>query len=206
MTNYYNEYTIRCKTCFEPIASKSKLYERLLSTGMTTEEALNELKIMMPCSRICMMNPTPVYYNMENRGVVEGTVSIESAITELFDTSMHDSSKSTALSFKSCGIEDYEYETEEQERREAELELLGVSSKEAPRGADVLGFNIDDLGEGISLDDISAAIEKMPQKQRVPKFVGIPEINSKPKANNTRVHVGAGMYSEVLQGRTYLAR
>lgn len=68
----YREYPIRCKTCNEQIACFSYLYEDLLSTGRSVEEALNDLGIMACCSRIAMLNPTIVSFNMENREVIEG--------------------------------------------------------------------------------------------------------------------------------------
>lgn len=77
----YEEYSVRCKTCNEPIAHLAPLYKTLLADGMTIEEALNELDIMNYCSRESMMNPTKVPFNMENRAVVEGFKTVD-AVTD----------------------------------------------------------------------------------------------------------------------------
>ena len=74
----YREYFIRCKTCNEQIACHASVYEDLLGNGLTIEEALNTMDIMLPCSRAAFMNPTYVTYNMENRDVVEGLRTAES--------------------------------------------------------------------------------------------------------------------------------
>lgn len=102
----YKEYPIRCKTCGEPIAPFAGQYEALLENiveedriaqieavdgplvGTLTqplneiniaEKALNRLGITEWCSRIAMMNPTIVTFNMENRAVIEGTENIDAA-------------------------------------------------------------------------------------------------------------------------------
>ena len=77
----YREYVVRCKTCNEPIACHAHDYEELLNAGVTVEDALNELGIMDYCSRIAMMNPSVVAFNMENRAVIEGFKSVD-AVTE----------------------------------------------------------------------------------------------------------------------------
>jgi DNA-directed RNA polymerase subunit N (RpoN/RPB10) len=73
----YVEYPIKCITCNEPLAYLAGKYESLLREGNTIEEALNMLGITAYCSRISMMNPTFVPYNMENRKVIEGTANVE---------------------------------------------------------------------------------------------------------------------------------
>lgn len=75
----YKEYPIRCKTCNEQLACYADDYETLLATGLSVEEALNELGITDYCSRISMMTPTIVAFNMENREVIEGFKSVDAA-------------------------------------------------------------------------------------------------------------------------------
>jgi len=75
----YREYPIRCKTCYEQLSCFANDYEDLLDTGLSEEEALNNLGIMACCSRIAMVNPTIVAFNMENREVIEGFKSVETA-------------------------------------------------------------------------------------------------------------------------------
>lgn len=75
----YEEYPVRCKTCNEQIACFSEDYKALIEAGSTIEEALNELGIMVECSRAALMNPTFVSFNMENREVIEGFKSVDAA-------------------------------------------------------------------------------------------------------------------------------
>lgn len=75
----YKEYPIRCKSCNEQLACYAPDYEALLEAGSTEEQSLNELGIMAYCSRIAMMNPTIVSFNMENREVIEGFKSVDAA-------------------------------------------------------------------------------------------------------------------------------
>lgn len=102
---YYKEHPIRCKTCFEPIASRTFEFELLLNNGMTVEEALNAMDIMEPCSRIAMMNPTFVFYNLEHRGVVEGTTSVEAAVDQVFSVEqLINGIDTTNISFHMCDL------------------------------------------------------------------------------------------------------
>lgn len=75
----YKEYPIRCKTCNEQLSCYSSTYEDLLSSGLTIEEALNELGIINWCSRSAMFNPTIVAFNMENREIIEGFKDVNAA-------------------------------------------------------------------------------------------------------------------------------
>lgn len=93
----YKEYVIRCKTCNEQIACFASDYEALLSAGASVEEALNELGIMEYCSRIAMMNPTIVAFNMENRAVIEGFKSVDAVL----DTDSQEESTSQPI-FSAC--------------------------------------------------------------------------------------------------------
>jgi DNA-directed RNA polymerase subunit N (RpoN/RPB10) len=72
--NYYREYPIRCKTCNEQIACFSFAYEELVARGYSLAKALDEIGITNYCSRISMMNPVIVTYNMERRDLIEGVI------------------------------------------------------------------------------------------------------------------------------------
>lgn len=75
----YKEYLIRCKTCGWPIARDSIPYNQLLVTGLSPKDAADALGIDEWCCRSALQNPTNVAFNMENRGVIEGTVNINAA-------------------------------------------------------------------------------------------------------------------------------
>jgi DNA-directed RNA polymerase subunit N (RpoN/RPB10) len=74
----YKEYVIRCKSCNEQLACYASEYEALLNGNYSVEDTLNILGIINPCSRIAMMNPTIVSFNMENREVIEGFRTVDS--------------------------------------------------------------------------------------------------------------------------------
>jgi DNA-directed RNA polymerase subunit N (RpoN/RPB10) len=78
----YREYPIRCKSCGEQIACYAPDFEQAIEEGFTPEEALNQLGITDYCSRIAMLNPVIVAFNMENRQVIEGFKSIDAAQEE----------------------------------------------------------------------------------------------------------------------------
>jgi len=75
--SYYKEYPIRCISCNELLGCYSDLFEELLENNYTPEDALNELNIFNYCSRINMLNPTLVSFNMENREVIEGLKDVK---------------------------------------------------------------------------------------------------------------------------------
>lgn len=73
----YSEYPIRCSSCFESIASKVNDYITLQSVGLTKEQALLELDITCPISCIHFENPVHVPFNVQNRDVIEGRISVD---------------------------------------------------------------------------------------------------------------------------------
>src|SRR5258708_2557537 len=98
---FYKDFPQKCKTCNEPLAQYAEEYETWvrdltrnsnISESGAIEEALNQLGIMSYCSRMAMMNPTIVYFNMENRDLIEGLAQA--------DTLGH---LSDNFSFDTCG-------------------------------------------------------------------------------------------------------
>lgn len=76
MSYHYKEYPIRCKTCNEEIACFAPEYEALISTGISAEDALNQLNIRNFCSRIAMMSPTIIFHVLQNDEVVNGDIDV----------------------------------------------------------------------------------------------------------------------------------
>lgn len=75
---YYTEYPIRCKTSNDNIACRVEQYMQLLNGGLTIEQSLNEMGVMNPCCRNAFMNPTYVFFDMENRKLIEGDITKDS--------------------------------------------------------------------------------------------------------------------------------
>ena len=72
----YNEYPVLCMGCFEPVASRVKEFHDLLNTGKTNKEALDEMEIFEECTRTAFMNPSIVFFNVENQNMIDGKVPI----------------------------------------------------------------------------------------------------------------------------------
>jgi hypothetical protein len=87
---YRKEYPIKCKSCNEQLACYSEKYE-ILAKEYRSEQALNMLNIMEPCSRYNMMNPTMILNIKENRNLIEGLEDID--VIDKF---------SGELSFRTC--------------------------------------------------------------------------------------------------------
>lgn len=78
----YEEYPIRCMTCFAFIADKAKAYGMLLQQLKgNQEEALNKMRITQPCCRKSFLQPHMIYFNMERNRVVDGIVSPEDYVS-----------------------------------------------------------------------------------------------------------------------------
>lgn len=217
----YEEYPVRCKTCNEQLACFSSDYNALLQAGLTQEEALNQLNIMNYCSRIAMMNPTIVAFNMENREVIEGFKNVDAATEE--DAQRESTSRPV---FSSCiglqagppllGEQMVPPRVQALPIRPATLQLpvqpltqrtqepfvpIQIARPQPVATGIVKDINIEDLGVGIPVKD-AVDITKF----REPTAVGVPTINPDPTIPQERVYVGAGKHVEMLNGCTYLAR
>ena len=243
----YREYVIRCKTCNEQLACFSQTYEDLIANGLTIEETLNNLGIMLPCSRAAMMNPTYVNFNMENRDVVEGLRSVESVEDDFVYRDPAKESTTNPI-FASClppnvgniptiqpvtqrvvaepavpvmrigAMPGMQTLTTLQPVRpptapltlqrltggtpihvarppQAQLQVI------APIIAMDLSVLAQPLGVGIPVQALEAETEF-----KEPTIPGVPTINHNPKLAPVTIHVGAGKYCTVLNGRTYLAQ
>jgi DNA-directed RNA polymerase subunit N (RpoN/RPB10) len=183
---YYKEYTIRCPTCGGQIAHLSETYEFLIVNN-SIEDALKLLGLDNPCCRICMMTPTIVVHNMENRELIEGFKKT-------------DSLDETTAKKESTG-----------------LPVFSMCLGQAKRNLNM--EQVSDFSEKIShpiIPDISMGrtpivLQNVPLEQpntefQNPVLVGFPTINSDNTKQLDKVYVGAKKYSQVLKGRTYLAR
>lgn len=298
----YKEYPVRCRTCNEQIACFAADYEELLETGMSIEEALNNLGIMRYCSRIAMMSPTIVTFDMENRDLIEGLKGIDavegpdprgpSGGNAIFQSCVPTKAEEIIprrptvqlpvtrapvqpvqrvpaqpvtqlpqpISLPGIPVPTKQPESQllpayqagtpnltvqqpflpppavklpltnqplplgpPQQRSVLPIPLPGVSKAAppvltdhpaaaapitVPVGGLTLGVRpvnppveeIKALGQGIIIDVPGA------QEFKYPDTVGVPTINEDPTKERQRVYVGAGKYTYVLNGRTYVAR
>jgi len=258
----YKEYPIRCKTCNEQIACFSADYEILLDSGYTFEAALDELGITEYCSRIAMMTPTIVAFNMENREVIEGFKNVEAADEE---TDQNESISQPI--FSQCrAIQPTDVQmgpiltipspirtipnapgvitqpmTFEIGLTTPKPQPIGLS-RPVPPGMQVIGLSqptvrppvqlqptptiqpitapkqnivapiIPGIELGIEIEPLGERIQvKEPEPNEIKKFheptmVGVPTINSDPLLPQVTIYVGAGKYTRILNGRTYLAQ
>lgn len=193
---FYKEYPIRCKTCNEQIACFSKLYEDLISS-MTSEEALNQLGIMNYCSRIAMMNPTIVIFNLENRKAVEGI--------EMLDIELPSVNQSFISCIDSKVLSKPEKtETSKTEPVKAKLPETAISIPIITPAKKIIPKIVS--GIEIETKNIELLTPITTQEFDKPTTVGIPVINPSQNDIETEIPVGVGKKVKVLSGRTYLAR
>jgi len=67
----YEEYQVRCYVCGELVASEIEKYKRLLDSGYSTEEALDEISLRY-CTRQAILTPAIKYLNIVDERAVRG--------------------------------------------------------------------------------------------------------------------------------------
>lgn len=209
---YYKEYSIRCMTCNEPIACFSTMYEEMLASGVSGEEALDNLGIEEPCSRIAMMNPTIVTFNMENREIIEGLKDLQlgdqpdpyliNDFNPVFNACLENYQQNIII--KPTGAPITSLFSSNQRNPVAPI----IQSNDTSTSAIIPGVEF-----GVDLTDIEAILGpglEVPIKENTkfeePTMVGIPTINQDKTQQKINIKVGAGKQTLVLNGRTYLAR
>lgn len=184
----YKEYPIRCKSCNEQIACFSKRYEQLVrkyttKAGVTgslaIEQALNEMKILEPCCRMAFMNPITVFFNVEDRGLIEGTRDIDILIPNRKKILPKVNLKANLLEYN---------KTTSSSSTTIEDRLRIISEEELQQREE------DEAGATLSTEFV------------YPTVVGIPTINPIFGIGDDFVSAGTANRVKVLNGRTYLAR
>ena len=190
--NFYYQYPIRCPSCNEHIACLSRYFINLVENGTPTEDALNEIGLYKWCSRIAMLNPSPVFFNMENIDVIEGLASVEHSDELLYMKS----------EYKPVKTEGTLVDGEEV------FEFLAAQGK-APRKKALEKQLKFSRGEEVELD----IYEGIPVSEPIegggfiePTIIGIPTINNARNDELIIVPVGDRKTTIFLKGRTYLAR
>ena len=210
----YDEYPIRCKTCNEQIACHANAYLDLLRSDLSKEEALNQLGIMAPCSRIAMTHPTTVFFDMENRQVVEGFIDVVEAREETAKNESH----ANPIFSKCIGAGNLAPVTGLQV---GQPKIIGMAPAVPvaipvvkpttlqivpPTKTNVLALKpVQPTAEqvGIPIKEAPLGVQ-MPFVE--PSQVSFPTINPDPSIKKQMVYVGANKYTEVLDGRTFLCR
>lgn len=205
----YDEYPIRCKTCNEQIACHADAYLGLLQSNLSKEEALNQLGIMAPCSRIAMTHPTTVFFDMENRQVIEGFIDVVDAKEE---TAKNESHINPVFS-KCIGAGNLAPTTGLQVGQPKIIGITPVAAPVArpttlqivpPTKTNVLALKpVQPTAEqvGIPIKEAPLGVQ-MPFIE--PSQVSFPTINS--QHEGMKVYIGANKYTIVLDGRTFLCR
>ena len=229
----YKEYPIRCKTCNEPLDCYAPTYEALCEQ-MSNQEALDHLGLIAYCSRIAMMNPTFVLFNMENRAVIEGYKDV-------------DADPDPKMIFAQCigdpRIQKGAPRNVGHQPHKIPVRTFQPQGSFQPQGAPQAPTLRPALGMSlgprvvVKLEPIEREGEvEEPEEPKEPKgpegpkepeepeeqkyisiinptsqmtepvLVGIPTINPDPSLRQDIVNVGAGKQIKVLNGRYYLAR
>jgi DNA-directed RNA polymerase subunit N (RpoN/RPB10) len=201
----YREYLIRCKTCNSQIACFATQYEDLLSTKLSIEDSLNQMGIRNYCCRIAFMNPTIVTFDMENRALIEGLITIDAAIGP--DSRTTGSSQTVFGGPMGTGI----VLPQPTIGRNPALPITLGTMVQPVIGANVMApQSVPRLALLPLQSDQAVPIPKLEEAQTPDTFVepnvpGIPVINVSTAPIMT-MPVGANKQVTVLNGRTYLAR
>lgn len=83
--SYYNRYPIRCRTCFRKVDNKARNVELMLARYTTPThdvlvQAMDDCGLELYCCRRYILAPEIVYYDMENRPVIEGVRRASEAV------------------------------------------------------------------------------------------------------------------------------
>lgn len=228
--DYYKEYPIRCKSCNEQIACFAEEFENLIQ-NMTMEEALNKMEMMMPCSRIAMMNPVVVFFNMENREVIDGYKSTDAidfdrdfvedkiksqTIMPPFSSTKTKPVDSAKPSFGIMGgisksfdrripprLSDKTPKVSDMENRiQGEFAVPRLKSIQSPLNAEIKSVQVHKPLQQIMPNFITDISQ---EEYKDPTSHGVPVINSDPSIPHVLVNVGSNKQCYMLTGRTFLA-
>ena len=188
--DYYYEYPIRCKTCNEQIACYSEDFKNYLETTNNVELALDYIGITNWCSRIAMMTPIKIKYNLENRALVLGITNIE--------TDEIPNEENIKFIFNN---------QEEEKEESFDLPIFNINNIKKNKE---INTNINSKKEEKYLNSVNIEpIDLDNDKNNLfiePTEVNIPIINDNSIKNENFVFIGNGNYTIILKGRTYLAR
>lgn len=74
-SNFYLSFHVRCPSCNNCLGHLEDDYIRLILTGLSIEDTLNQLNLTRICCRTTMMNPSKIYFDNQNRKMVDGDFS-----------------------------------------------------------------------------------------------------------------------------------
>lgn len=200
---YYSEYPIRCQSCFEQIACYAEEYQQLLRSGLTTEEALNTMGIINICSRIAMMNPVTVPYNMENRTAIEGIKPVNLATAE--DDIAYEKTRRDPV-FSQCISPNMMIPVQTSTAPASNKPISLMSLMTRPSASKVVPVIKDIAPKEVKEEGISVQLPKKSEEFKFPTMVGVPVINNNPQFPDVTSVVGPKMKTYILTGRTYIAK
>ena len=191
--DYYYEYPIRCKTCNEQIACYSEDFKNYLEATNNVELALDYVGITNWCSRIAMITPIKIKYNLENRALVLGLTTVETDeipneenIKFIFNN-QEEEEKEESFDLPIFNINNIR-------KNNKEININNTNSKKEEKILNTINT------EPINLDNDKNNLFIEPEE------VNIPKINDNSIKNENFVFIGNGNYTIILKGRTYLAR
>jgi DNA-directed RNA polymerase subunit N (RpoN/RPB10) len=179
-------YPIRCKSCNNPLAQLEKSYKELIKHNYSREEALRELGVVNLCCMMAMQNPTIIFFDVENRSVIEGIKDFDS-------TSLREN-KSSAPFTANMKVNANAREKGSVVNKKSFVEGGILASGLKPLGEK------NDESEAIVVDNVS-----YDNAFKAPSIIGFPTINDTGEPL-LYIDVGSGYTTRVLSGRTYLAR
>lgn len=201
---FYIEYPVACQTCNENIACRVEDYLSLINSGFSIEEALNTMGIDLYCSRLAMRG-VGVPFNMENRGAIEGVVSVERADYE-------------SANYISTGKVSFDLCTDFNNQSKTKLKQIVQQSSSSSSNAPIITKvtqNRFNIGKGTQerIDETVPAAFNQPIELNVientefeaPTVPGVPTFNPRKGIPQEMIIVGDNSKVKILTGRTYLA-
>lgn len=200
---YYKEYAIRCKHCGELISTKSITFNELINSNYTPEEACNELDLMNFCCRMEINNPVTVFFNMENREVIEGIKSLDAVLTP--DLPIINDTNPINPVFAAClGSSVPQQNVLPTFKQFAAPIQKETRTVQIVPGNDIIPQigTIDDAPTGEAID-VTATNQT---EFAPPHAIGLPTINPDPTFVQPTIYVGKDAQVRILNGRTFLAQ
>lgn len=181
--SYYVMRNVRCKSCCKVIAHLVDPYKALMDNGYSMGDALTFLGITRYCCRKEMMCPFRIRFSMENRQVIEGSITVSEIPIKLQGERVpnHPLIKVPSKKFEmsSGKAENNNFQNTKNNEKEEE-----------------------DFFDDIFDEDIDLEIEE--RELIEPNYIGVPTYNNS-DFSDVYIRVGDGYEVKVIGGRTFLA-
>lgn len=229
--SYYNRYPIRCRTCYRLLDNKANDVEDIIKgypkpTNATLVKAMDDAGLIMYCCRDRFLSPEIVYYNMENRPVIEGVRPVNEAIAIeahqrldgdfMFGVSSRPARSDSDFTFGPTTVQGVIPQANSV-ASSSTFRIIPGPSLRSYAGITPTNSNLRSLQSGVNQPTAQPVVAPVvppegvvpeaavPKTFNVPIEVGIPVYNYPLVSKPVLVAVGARHHAEVISGVTFLA-